>query len=331
MRRRRCNARRLGVVWLLSLGAGRAIGAQTTTRIEGALEFLLPTGARSLAMGQAVAAAAVGSEALWWNPALIARGPREAGLHIGTTNPVIDTDASGAVVVPVRGVGAVAFSVRYLNLGSSPAAGANDTIQTGTLFNTSTIVGMTFAAPFGDRLAAGITAKVLHVGLACTGECGTAGGSSQTSALDLGAQYFVTGDSSLAVGAAIRSLGFKLQIHDTPQADALPSRADVGVLYLPKIAQLPKEAAVRLGADVVSVLGGGTPGYRVGGELSWLNRYQGRVGYVRLGPTAGSGSGPTFGFGLSAGKLQIDFAQTVTDLSGGSGGTPAYLSLRYIF
>jgi hypothetical protein len=281
-------------------------------------------------MGQAAVAAAVGSDALWWNPALVAQGPREVALHLGATNPVIDTDASGAVVLPVRGVGTVAFGVRYLNQGTAPSVLPGDTTASGTIAPTSMIFGATFAAPFGSRLAAGFTAKVLRVSIACTGQCPSSAGSSQTSALDAGARYWLRTDSSLAIAAAIRNLGPKLQIQDTPQADALPSRADVGLLYIPRIAQLPKEAVIRLGADIITVLGGGTPGFRVGSEISWQNRYQGRIGYVESGPLPGSGSGPTFGFGFSTGKVQIDFAQTVTDLSGGA-GTPSYLSLRYIF
>jgi hypothetical protein len=43
---------------------------------------------------------------------------------------------------------------------------------------------------------------------------------------------------------------------------------------------------VRAATDVVvrtSRIGG--PGYRVGGEVAWQERYQGRVGYVISGPT----------------------------------------------
>src|SRR5579872_4300398 len=157
MRRRPSNTFGFVIGGLLLLGASRAMHAQETNRPEGAPDFLLPIGARSIAMGEAVAAA-VGSDALWWNPALIARGPREAALLLSKP-PLVDTDASGAFVYPIKDVGTVALSVRYINYGSQQTA--DTTGATGTLVPTSLIVGMTFAAPFGPRFAAGITAKLL--------------------------------------------------------------------------------------------------------------------------------------------------------------------------
>lgn len=310
---------------LLLLGAGRAMRAQETNRPEGAADFLIPIGARSIGMGQAVAAAAVGSDALWWNPALIARGPREAALLLSKP-PLIDTDASGAVVYPIRDVGTVALSIRYINYGQQQTT--DTTGVTGTLVPTSLIYGLTFAAPFGPRLAAGITAKLLDVLLPCTGGCPDEPASTQTSAIDLGVQYILTGDSTVVLGAAVRNVGFKLQVEDAPQADALPARADVGVLYSPRWSSLPPGLHVRAAADIVTTLVPGTPGYRVGAEISWLERYQGRVGYVQNGP---NGSGPTFGVGFSTGKLQVDFAQMISDLSAQAGPAATYLTLRYLF
>ena len=77
--------RRLAVVLLLVFARPAQIGAQTGFAPEGALDFLLPTGARALGMGQAVVAAAAGSDVMWWNPALIARGPREVALNVTQT------------------------------------------------------------------------------------------------------------------------------------------------------------------------------------------------------------------------------------------------------
>src|SRR5213078_2551061 len=107
MRRRHFNARALHLLWFVALGGARTVVAQSTTG-EGATEFLLPTGARSSGMGQAVVASAIGSEGLWWNPALIARSSREAGFH-AVKNPIIDADASGAILIPVQRVGTFAF------------------------------------------------------------------------------------------------------------------------------------------------------------------------------------------------------------------------------
>jgi hypothetical protein len=103
MRRRHFSGRVWLAVWVVALGGARAVIAQSASG-EGAIEFLSPTGARSSGMGQAVVASAVGSEALWWNPALIARSSREAGFH-AVKNPIVDADASGAILIPVQRVG----------------------------------------------------------------------------------------------------------------------------------------------------------------------------------------------------------------------------------
>ncbi len=331
MRQRRSSAlRRCVACCVLLLASRRASGQSNPDKVEGGLDFLLPIGARSLGMGQAVAASATGSDALWWNPALIAHGPRELALHLTRNSSLIaETDAAGAFVLPVRRLGAFALSVRYINYGSQ-AAQADATGQVGTFVNTTTTVAATFAPIITDRISGGITYKLLRYQFNCTGSsCDSPTNAPQAPAIDAGLVYVMTADSTVSIGAAVRNLGPKLQVKDAPQADPLPGRVDVGVQYVPRLAQLSKEARVTLAADVVSFLsGGGSPGFRLGGELSWQNRYQVRAGYVATGPT---GSGPTFGFGIRTGKLQIDLAQLLSDVGSQSGVTPTFLSMRYIF
>ena len=304
--------------------------AQTASATQGALEFLFPIGARSVGMGQAAVALATGSDALWWNPALVARGPREVGLHITQTLATqTGTDAAAAVIYPVPRVGTVAVSLRYLNLGEQPAVDSVTNQQTGTFAQTSMIAAATFAAPFGSRLGFGVTAKLLRIGYPCTGACSTTSSSPETGALDVGTQYLLRKDSLLTLGAAIRSIGFKLQINDAPQADALPTRADVGLGIAPRFSSMPTDVRVRAEADmIVAVVGGGSPGLGIGAEASYQDKYQARAGYVVNGPM---GSGFTVGLGLSTGKLRIDFARMASGIQQQSGVTPTYLTLRYLF
>ena len=335
MRRRRSKVRRsLSVVLdvlfgvLLAGSAVRVASAQTGVAPEGALEFVIPMGARSVAMGQAAVATAVGSEAVWWNPALIARGPREVSFQLSSKASLAEADVAGVVVIPVQGVGAFAISGRYINYGSQEAAGNDPNSPSGTFVTTTELIAATFAAPFGDRLSVGFSAKVLRFGFSCSGTCAQATGLPMTSALDVGAHYFLTKDSLVSIGAAVRNVGFNLQVHDAPQSDPLPARGDLGISVAPKFAGLPPEARIRAGADVVTrIKGGDSPGYRFGGEISWIERYQARAGYVVHGPT---GSGATFGIGFNTGKLQIDFSQMLSDLEA-QGSHPTFVNLRYLF
>jgi len=74
--------------------------------------------------------------------------------------------------------------------------------------------------------------------------------------------------------------------------------------------------------------GPGSPGFRIGAELSFRDRVQARAGYIKDGPP---GSGPTVGLGFSTGKLKIDFAQLMSDVGSQTGNKPTYLTLRYVF
>lgn len=205
------------------LGAGRAARAQTGTRVEGALEFVLPTGARAVGMGQAAAASATGTEALWWNPALIARGPRELGLGLVSGFAIPEADINLAFVYPIPHVMSVALSLRYLNYGQQDAVQSGSGLQTGSFVNSTRILAATFAAPFGDRLAFGLNLKILAVDFSSTGQIPNAPQSlPATGAIDIGGQYILTKDSLFVIGAAVRNVGLPLQINDSPQADALP-------------------------------------------------------------------------------------------------------------
>jgi hypothetical protein len=317
---------------LAAVASSRSARGQSGNGAQGGLDFLLPIGARTVGMGQAGTALAVGSDALWWNPALIARGPREASMQITQTLATqTGADLGLSVIYGEPRVGAVGLSLRYLNYGEQDAADSTQQL-TGKFAQTGTILAATFAAPFGDRFALGLTAKLLRIGFPCTGDCSFTIGnttSPQTGALDLGAQYLVTDDSAFTVGAAVRNVGFKLQVNDTPQADALPGRLYLGFAAAPKFSQWPKDVRVRAAADLVWRLSdAGTPGVNLGGELSFMERYQLRGGYVANGPT---GSGLTFGAGISTGRLHIDFARMLNDVSQQSGVTPTYVALRYLY
>ena len=327
MRRRLSSLRRSSVaLFLLALFAGARSHAQTGIFPE-ALPFLLPIGARSIGAGQAVVAAGSGVESLFWNPALISRGPREVAFNLADqANDIIGTDADLAILWPVPRVGAFAVTLRYF--AEKEQATADNQGQTGTLVPTGIIAAASFAAPFGNRLAAGITLKFLQLGASCTGKCDIPPLSPRAGAVDLGVQYFLTADSMLAVGASAVSIGPRLQVNDSPQADPLPTRASLGLSFVPRLTSAPPELRTRLEADIVKRPAGGGPGYRFGGELSWQNQYVARAGYELYG--VGGGSGPTVGVGLATEKLRIDFAQVLTDIGVGL-GKPSYLSLRYVF
>lgn len=328
MRPRRSNVLRRGLLLgCVLLGSARVARSQTGTVVEGAPETIIPTGARAVGMGEAVAAGAFGVDALWWNPSLVARSQREFALNIstGTLNPA---DLFLGFIYPIRGVATVGLSLRYIDEGDA-AATTND-IQTGSFRTSAGILAGTFAAPFGDRLALGLNLKLITLQLSTTGQVNQlpTGGSPITGAVDVGAQYILSKDSTLVVGASVRNIGLPFQINDAPQADNLPARFDLGVQVMPHIRSYP-DLGVKLAADGVSRLNGvGVPGVRLGGEVSWMRRYFARAGVI-VNET--DKSGPAFGVGIAYLRWRFDFAQTLTGVEMGTGGRPTYISMRYVF
>src|SRR5688572_28149048 len=66
---------------------------------EGAPFLLLPVGARAVGMGQALVADQPGTEAIWWNPAGVARAERrEIAVHHYET--IIGTGDAVSILIP---------------------------------------------------------------------------------------------------------------------------------------------------------------------------------------------------------------------------------------
>src|SRR5215470_567552 len=94
--------------------AAEVAHAQTGLATEGALFLLLPVGARSVGMGQAVVADRPGSESVWWNPAAIgAATRREAAIH--HSQSVAGTGDAVTIVLPSSLLGVLALSVNIFD------------------------------------------------------------------------------------------------------------------------------------------------------------------------------------------------------------------------
>src|SRR3954471_19297470 len=96
--------------------AAQVAHAQTGLATEGALFLLLPVGARSVGMGQAVVADRPGTEAVWSNPAAIgAATHREAAIH--HSQSVAGTGDAVTILVPSSLLGVLALSVNIFDYG----------------------------------------------------------------------------------------------------------------------------------------------------------------------------------------------------------------------
>ena len=327
---RRITRRLLG--WCLLgafLGGGREVHAQAAN--SGALDLLIPIGARSTAMGTAFAAEE-GSESIWWNPAGIARMPRAEFAIDHFENFIVKGDAI-SIVAPVSRLGAIGLTARLFNYCDDCQASNVAGDATGSLYFRSNVIGATFATTFGPMLNAGVTYRLYQFRSDCSGYCEAAAiGTSTTSAVDIGAQFRPLAGAPLRIGVELRNVGLSLQVKDKAQADALPTRVHVGASYDPTFKQLAPEVRLRTTAELVSSVGlddpelhlGAQVGYAAGASLLII-----RGGYVAQRSNGGeSSTGPSVGLGLAAGRVQLDLARIFESFSTGLGKPPTYISIR---
>lgn len=308
--------------------------AQTGVADEGALFLLLPVGARSVGIGQAVAADRGGSEAVWWNPAAIgAATRREAAIH--HSQSVAGTGDVITIVVPSSLLGVLALSVNIFDYGeqeSSPDPDNPGQGTGGTIIPRSFVYAATYATPIGNHVTAGLTYKLVQFRIDCTGPCPDIAFSATTSALDLGVQFTVRRSLPLTIGIAARNMvSLKLQLNDSPQSDPLPRRLQIGAQYRIDVpARIAPETAVRVSFDVIDELRVRNPAPRFGADISYRDRFHVRGGYAFEASDSEAG-GPSIGLGLSAGNFVFDVGRIVSGLSADAGKAPTYLSLRYLF
>src|SRR5215203_447377 len=151
MRRRRSSlVVALAGAFALISGVAAVSRAQSGLAQEGALFLLLPVGARSVGMGQAVVADRSGSESVWWNPSAIgAATRREAAIH--HSQSVAGTGDAVTVVVPSSLLGVLALSVNIFDYGEQEAnPDQSPTGGGGTIIPRSFVYAATYATSLGS-------------------------------------------------------------------------------------------------------------------------------------------------------------------------------------
>ena len=331
MRRRTTRLARLAAAGCLAALAARETAAQTGLATEGAPFLLIPIGARAIALGQAVVADQPGTEAVWWNPAGLARAERrEVAIH--HYQSVIGTGDALSILIPSSQLGVLSASVYILNFGEQPIQGSTGP-PIGSILPRNLVYAATYATPIGGRINAGLTFKVVQLRVDCTGACaGIQTGAASSSAIDAGAQYTVPGPVPIAIGAAARHMGPRLQVKDREQADPLPTRIQIGAAYrVTALERYAPDVDVRVSADVIDELGMESPSARFGADFGWRKRAHLRAGYVFRESQNSEQYGPSLGLGLIAGNLHIDLARLFDNFSSDVGEPPTYVSLRYLF
>jgi len=324
MRRSRCSALALASL----ICAARSAGAQTTPTVEGGAFLLLPVGARATALGQAAVADGGTTEALFWNPAGLADVHHgEAALHyysffLGTGTAVVAS-------VPAPNLGTFTAGAYLVDYGDIDLTTGGGGPPVGRVSPRNVALYASYATEIVGGINAGITYKLVQFRVDCAGACGNIPTSvGTTHAVDLGVQWALPGALPIVVGAAVRNVGFKLQVNNEAQADPLPTRVAVGVSWeVLRPAGDTDRIDLRVLADLEGSLGPGSvsPQPLVGVESGVRDLVRIRVGYAFLEGTA---HGPSLGVGFKLGRAALDLAKTFYAADAIGEKEPVHVSFR---
>ncbi|MEO5579303.1 MAG: PorV/PorQ family protein, partial [Gemmatimonadaceae bacterium] len=267
----------LAIAWGLLAASAPSANAQSSDT-DGALVLLLPVGAQSVGMGQAMVAERPGSEGVWWNPSGIARlTKREAAIHHSET--LAARGDAITVVLPSKSLGTIALSLNVLDFGNQQITDGTGQ-PVGLVLPRNVLVAATYGAAVGKRFSLGLTYKRLQYRVDCTGQCANVSTfSAATDAVDVGAQYEFPDAIPLRLGAAVRNIGGRLQLTDGDEADPLPTRVELGASYQLKfIEKYVSDVNFRLAGDVIATESADDPSARVGAVLTYQNTAHLRAG-----------------------------------------------------
>jgi hypothetical protein len=166
-------------------------------------QFLkLGVGARAAGMGGAYVAVADDATAVFWNAAGIARveeGKSQLSLNHANWPAELSFDQIGYVFHLKKIPGAFAVHARALSMQPMEETTAWQPYGTGQTFDAGMMAaGVTYARSFTDKFSAGVTASMVHTGLADL--------SQQTFSVDIGTLYDV-GAAGMKIGMAIQNMG----------------------------------------------------------------------------------------------------------------------------
>ena len=235
-------------------------------------------------------------------------------------------------MVPSNVIGTIAFGAYIVDYGDQEATGSAGGGVVGSITNRSYLLIASYGTPVGKRVTIGVSAKLVALNSACTGECGPVSSySGVTSAFDVGVQYVLPTALPTTIGASVRNIGPALQVKDRPQADPLPMIVQFGATSRVPIESLKNVgASLDVSADYAVAPKTSIDGvdFGLGATLGYRDQYFLRAGYKKI---PGEQSGPSVGFTLQRGGYALDFSRRFDRLSTESGTPPTYIALRATF
>ena len=176
-------------------------GNTNRTGTAGAQELLIPVGASGIALGGSDVALVSGTNAIYWNPAGLARSSfsTEALFSHSAYFANIGIDY-GAVGVNFQDVGTFAASFKSIAFGNIPVTTEDNPDGTGQTYSpTFVIAGLTYSKALSSRISVGANFNLVSETIMSTSATGLA--------VDAGVQYDGLIIPELKLGIVIKNLG----------------------------------------------------------------------------------------------------------------------------
>jgi hypothetical protein len=313
----------IGYILIIALFASGSIFASGGNRngTAGATELLIPVGARGIAMSGSTLVGATGVEALYWNPANLARGDFGTNVMFSHMSYIADIGVEyGAVSTNIDGFGALALSLKSLNIGSIPITSDDHPDGTGQSFTPSYVtMGLTYSRLLSDRIAVGITVNLINERLDLVSATGVA--------FNVGISYKNLGNiNGLNFAVVIKNLGPQMKfdgaglniLADAGTLARTPSyyKIDAAGFELPSTLELGLGYTYNFGPNHELNVNGVFQNsnfygdeYKVGLEYGYNKLFfvRGGYDYVQLDNTQDNIYGPTAGVGIDYIAGGVDF------------------------
>ena len=280
---------------------------------ECCLPILLPIGARTVALGQALTAGA-GAEAMFFNPGgLVDAAEDQFIIH---RPAVLRAEVNTfSLLISSRLVGVFALTYRLIDFGDVEATQDDSGIPTGTLTTLDQMLIASYARQLAFGLSAGVSYKLYDFRNVCSGMCGDGSTFAGTTHLfDVGLQYRPKHIPHVLVGVSLMNMNLDWLPDDEEEMAAsspTPARFRAGVAYeFGHHFEKQPATSLWLYADMVQrVEYAGPPAFNVGLEMILEDALRFRIGRASTTDDIGAG-GMGLGVGLKYQRFDISVAKS---------------------
>jgi hypothetical protein len=254
-------------------------------------ELLIPVGARYVGLAGSPLAIATGVEAIYWNPAGLARSNFGAEAMFSHMNYIADIGVEYvAIATNIEGFGSLGFDLKSIAMGDFEITTEDVPDGTGQIFSpTYVTLGLTYSRLLTDRISIGVTGNLISERIDRVSASGFA--------FSFGVQYSnFASVNGLAIGVAVKNIGPSMTfdgsglLRDAAITDNLrpssPLKIDASTDELPSIIELGVAYSYRFddqnfvtGSALFQNQNMSDDEYKLGAEYSFDNLLFFRAGY----------------------------------------------------